>query len=396
MIVDEGRRQEVIDLCRELVRIPSVSGEERAVVEKASACMQSLGYDDVTTDRLGNVRGRIDGRRRGPGVLLDSHLDTVEVANPRLWKHDPFGAEVSSGRIYGRGTSDMKGAAAAMILGAAYFADDCDRDFAGEIHVSCTVHEELFEGVAAREVSRAVDPDVVIVGESTDLGINRGGRGRAEVRVETMGENAHSSNPEAGHNAVYDMARVIEKLRGIEVGEHPLLGRGIMELTDIISSPYPGASVIPDRCRATYDRRLLVGETKESVISSIRRVLETMGGESEPLRVEVECVEDENLCWTGNEIRSRRFFPAWLTPIDHPLVESARDALGGMGLDAVVSCYSFCTNASHYAGEANIPTIGFGPSPEHLAHTVDEYIEIEDLVTTYRGYYRIIEALTRS
>lgn len=392
--MDEVRRQEVIDLCRELVRIPSVSGEEKAVMGRVSDCMGALGYDEVVTDRLGNVRGRITGRREGPRVLLDSHLDTVEVANPRLWKHHPFGAEISSARIYGRGTSDMKGAAAAMILAVAYFGADSDRDFAGEIHVSCTVHEELFEGVAAREVSRAVDPDMVIVGESTDLGINRGGRGRAEIRVQTLGENAHSSNPEAGHNAVYDMARVIERLRGMKVAEHSLLGRGIMELTDIVSSPYPGASVIPDRCRTTYDRRLLVGETEESVLAGIRRALEPMCAEDR-LRVEVDCVEDEDSCWTGQGIRSRRFFPAWLTPEDHPLVQSAREAVRMAGLNAGLSCYSFCTNASHYAGEVGIPTIGFGPSPEHRAHTVDEYIEIEDLVAACRGYYLIVQSLTR-
>ncbi len=390
----EERRQEVVHLCRELVRIPSVSGKEGAVMGRVSDCMGALGYDEVVTDRLGNVRGRITGRREGPRVLFDSHLDTVEVANPRLWKHDPFGAEVSSGRIYGRGTSDMKGAAAAMILAAAHFAADRGRDFAGEIHVSCTVHEELFEGVAAREVSRAVDPDMVIIGESTDLGINRGGRGRAEIRVQALGENAHSSNPEAGHNAVYDMARVIERLRGIEVAEDPLLGRGIMELTDIISSPHPGASVVPDLCRATYDRRLLVGETEGSVLAGIRQVLESLDA-GDRLRVEVDCAEDEGSCWTGQRIRSRRFFPAWLTPEDHPLVKSAREAVRSAGLDPDVSCYSFCTNASHYAGEAGIPTIGFGPSPEHRAHTVDEYIEMDDLVAALRGYYCIIQSLTR-
>lgn len=393
MPLSRARKDGVVELCRDLVRIPSPSGDEERIVGFLGDRMRALGYDEVSTDELGNLRGVIRGKRRGKRVLFDSHVDTVGVSDPAEWTRDPYGAEVASGRIHGRGSSDMKGAAAAMIMAAAHLAEDRGRDFSGEIHVSCTVHEECFEGVAARTVSRAVRPDWVIVGEASDLNINRGQRGRAEIQLETFGESAHSSNPEVGHNAVYDMVLLIDRLMQMPISEHGFLGRGIMELTDIISHPHPGASVVPSRCTATYDRRLLPGETEESVLADVKLMIDGAREESPRLRATATCREGSALCWTGQVISARRFFPAWLTAEDHELVQLVGTALARTGLRPDVSRYSFCTNASHYAGELGIPTVGFGPSPERLAHTVDEYIDIDQLLLACVGYRSIMEAM---
>jgi acetylornithine deacetylase/succinyl-diaminopimelate desuccinylase-like protein len=104
----------------------------------------------------------------------------------------------------------MKGAVAAMIAAAGFFAADTRRDFAGEIVVSGVVHEECFEGIAARKISECVKPDYVVIGESSELNLKRGQRGRAEIVVETFGKHAHSANPSVGINAVYKMAELIE------------------------------------------------------------------------------------------------------------------------------------------------------------------------------------------
>ena len=395
MLLSQTRRGEVIDLCRRLVSIPSPSGEEEEAVRFVRDTMEALGYDEVVMDRLGNVWGCIRGSRPGRRILFDSHMDTVGVADQARWTRDPYCAEISSGRIYGRGSSDMKGAAAAMIMAAAYLAEDHGREFSGEIYVSCTVHEECFEGVAAREVSRAVKPDWVIIGEASNLNINRGQRGRAEIQVETFGTSAHSSSPEVGHNAVYDMFTLARELRGIQPADHAFLGSGIMELTDIISHPHPGASVVPEHCTVTYDRRLLPGETEESVLAGVNGAMDRVKEGVANLNARARCREDSARCWTGEILSAKRFFPAWVTDEDHELVGLARKALSGIGLCPEVSRYSFCTNGSHYAGEAGIPTIGFGPSPETLAHVVDEYIEVEQLVLACAGYYGIMEAASR-
>ena len=231
MYTDES----LIAFCQRALQTPSVSGQEQAMAELMRERMLALGFDEVVFDRLGNVIGTIHGKRPGKTILLDGHMDTVDVIDAPQWEHDPFGGEIADGKIYGRGASDMKGSDCAMITAAARFAEKTDRDFAGRVCVSCTVHEERFEGVSSREITRLAKPDLVIIGEATSTTIKRGQRGRAEVVVETEGVSCHSSNPEKGVNAVYAMTAVIDEIRKIVPNEHPLLGKGILELTDIIS-----------------------------------------------------------------------------------------------------------------------------------------------------------------
>ena len=138
------RDQRLIEFCQQAVRIPSPSGQEREVAQLMKRKMEEYGFDEVLIDRYGSVLGRMRGRRPGKTILLDGHIDNVDVIDADEWTHDPFGGEIDQGRIYGRGTSDMKGSVTAMISAVAHFAEDSGRDFAGEICVSCTVHEECF------------------------------------------------------------------------------------------------------------------------------------------------------------------------------------------------------------------------------------------------------------
>ena len=273
-MLNKNREDEVIALCRKLVQAKSYSGEEGQVAKELSLFFKEKGFDDVTVDTYGNIIGRIKGKYPGKKIVFDGHMDTVPVGNEADWSYSPFGGEIHDGRIYGRGTSDMKGAVAAMACAAANFAEDNDREFAGEVYIAGVVHEECFEGIAARSISAAVKPDYVIIGEASGLNLKIGQRGRAEIKIETFGVPAHSANPEKGVNAVYKMSKVIDAVRTLEPTSHPVLGRGILELTDIKSSPYPGASVVPEYCAATYDRRLLVGETKISVLKPIEELLD--------------------------------------------------------------------------------------------------------------------------
>src|SRR5208337_3508304 len=152
------------------------------------------------------------------------HIDIVPVPDESKWMHEPFGGEIENGRIYGRGASDMKGAVSAMIAASAFFAADTRRDFAGEIYVSGVVYEELFEGIAARKISERIKPGCVVIGESSELNLKRGQRGRAEIVVETFGKPAHSANPRAGINAVYRMAELIGEIGKLKAPVHEILG----------------------------------------------------------------------------------------------------------------------------------------------------------------------------
>ena len=387
------REERLIGLCRELLRLPSLSGQEEQVARCIRKTMEDYGFDRVEIDRYGSVVGTIQGKRPGPTVLMDGHIDTVPVSDPGQWTHDPYGAEIVDGKIYGRGASDMKGSVAAMVSAAAHFAQDTGRDFAGRVCVSCTVHEECFEGVSSREVIRNVRPDFVIIGEATSTTLKIGQRGRAEVVVETEGVTCHSSSPEKGVNAVYHMCALIGEIRKIRPNTHPLLGQGILELTDIISSPYPGASVVPGLCRATFDRRTLVGETEESVLDQVRAAIARAQESVPELKARVYLARGSEACWTGDTIAAKRFFPAWAMEEGHPLVQKALAGLREAGIDAPLSHFDFCTNGSASCGEAGIPTVGFGPSLETLAHVVDEYIEIDQLTRACRGFAGILGQL---
>ena len=389
------RKEELIALTKKLINSQSYSGHEDGVVSELKAYMTANGFDDVVTDDYGNVIGVIKGNRPGKKILFDGHIDTVPVANPAAWTKDPYAAEIIDGKMYGRGTSDMKGAVAAYTAAACFFARDTNRDFAGEIYVDGVVHEECFEGVAAREISKAVKPDYVVIGEASLCNLKIGQRGRAEIVVETFGIPAHSANPDKGLNAVYSMCKVVDAITKLPCTEHPVLGKGILELTDIKSTPYPGASVVPSYCKATYDRRLLVGETKESVLAPLQELIDKLMAEDPTIKAKVSYAVGEETCWTGNTITGERFFPGWLYSEDDDFVQAVKTELNAIGQTPEVTQYSFCTNGSHYAGEAGIKTFGLGPSRENLAHTDDEYIEIAELDKVCEAYGAVMRALTR-
>ncbi|WP_024615737.1 YgeY family selenium metabolism-linked hydrolase [Clostridium sp. Ade.TY] len=392
-MLNEQRKEELIKICQELIRNQSLSGEEENVALAIKNSFEELGYDECFIDSYGNIIGHIKGKREGKKILFDGHIDTVPVPDDTKWTHAPFSGERVDGKIYGRGTSDMKGQLSAMMAAASFFAKDTNKDFAGDIFVAGVVFEEIFEGVSARKISEAIKPDYVVIGESSELNLKIGQRGRAEIVVETFGKPAHSANPEKGINAVYKMSKIIEKIQEIEPVEHDILGKGILVLTDIKSSPYPGASVVPDYCKATFDRRLLVGETKEEVLAPIQKIIDELKKEDNDFNAKVSYAIGTETCYTGETIHGERFFPAWLYDEDDEFVKAALKGLREAGIEPEITQYSFCTNGSHYAGEAGIKTIGFGPSKENLAHTIDEYIEEEQLFKGAEGYYGILKSV---
>lgn len=394
-MLNQARQDQLIAFCRKMIQAKSYSGEEDKVVAEMKQFCADNGFTDVHVDKYGNCICHIKGKKPGPKIVFDGHMDTVPVPDPSAWTQDPYGAEIIDGKMYGRGTSDMKGALSSMLAAASFYAEDCDYDFAGDIYVAGVVHEECFEGVAAREISKYVNPDYVIIGEASQLNLKIGQRGRGELQVETFGVPAHSASPHKGINAVYKMCKVIEAIQELVPTSHPVLGDGILELVDIKSSPFPGASVVPDYCRATYDRRLLVGETKESVIAPLQELLDRLMAEDPQLKVKVSFVTMEEKCHTGETIASERFFPGWLYQEDEAFVQDVYQEMKEMGFEPTITNYDFCTNGSHYAGEAGIKTLGLGPSKETLAHTIDEYIEIDQLMKATQCYYGTMKALLK-
>lgn len=389
-MLTENRRERLIRFCQDLIRIPSLSGEEKGVAHRIAQEMEGLGYDKVEFDRYGNVIGTVILGKGGRKILFEGHMDHVGVSDMSKWTMDPYGAQIKDGKIYGRGATDMKGNLSAMVLAAAFIKEDLAGELDGEITVAGCVHEECFEGVASEEIAKISKPDCVVIGEPSGLTLKRGQRGRAEVVLETYGKNAHSSNPSVGINAIKKMTKALLAIeKGFMPKRHPVLGEGILEVTDIISYPYPGASVVPDRCRCTFDRRLLEGEGKDEVLKQVKELLLDVEREDPQFRYKVSLAVGEDKCYTGEPIIAERFAPGWIFPEDHPFVVAAFEGLRSVGQNPQISHYYFCTNGSYYAGKANIPTVGFGGSLETLAHVDDEYIEIGHLQKACEGYFGI-------
>lgn len=388
------RKDAVLKLACELIRRKSYSGEEKEIAEYIADYCRELKFDEVFIDDYGNVICGLFGSRPGKTLLFDGHIDTVPVEDASKWSSDPFEPVVRDGKLYGRGASDMKCADAGFIAAAAFFAEDFGRDFAGKIYIAGCVHEECFEGLAARSIAEHVKPDIVVIGEASELNVKISQRGRAEVLVETFGVPAHSSNPDRGVNSVYSMMKLIDRIRQLEPPVHPFMGKGILELTDIISRPYPGKSVLPEYTRATFDRRLLAGETKEKVLAPIQKIIDELSAEDKSFKAKVSITSGREECYTGRIIEGERFFPGWMLE-DETLPRELIERLKAKGYNPELKGYNFCTNGSHYAGEAGITCIGMGPSLEELAHVIDEYCELDELMGVTECYYTIMEMVAR-
>ena len=377
--------EKLIGFVQALVQRPSLSCEEDAVARRVQEEMESLGYDQVSMDEHGSVIGVIDGAQPGKTLLFDAHTDTVDVVSPVPWQGDPFSGRVENDAIHGRGSADMKGALGAMVYGAG----SVDRSkLSGRIVVSASVMEEVLEGVALKVVMDAYPPDFVVIGEATGLKLSRGGRGRAEVHLETVGIPTHSSAPHLGRNAILDMMRIVAAIEEIELPEDPLMGPAILALTEISSAPFPANSVIPSICKTTYDRRLIPGETSEDVLGAI-----TSLDAAQDAKLTAVIGTGEYETFRGTTLTSEKFFPAWVMEEDDWFVNRALEGLSSAGLPTETRAYRFCTNAAYSAGIAGVPTVGFGPANEEDAHQVDERLRVDDLSGAARGYQAIIEAV---
>ncbi len=383
------RQQALIQFTRDLVQIPSVLGDENRVAERVVAEMKFLGFDTVEVDSAGSVVGVIECGSEEPVVLLDAHMDTVDVYPRDAWARDPFGGDLEDGCIWGRGSSDMKGALAAMQYGASQI----DRErLDGRVVVSASVGEELIEGAAMRTVMQRFGGDFVIIGEASQLDLVRAGRGRAEFVISTHGRPAHAASPELGDNAVHRMRAVIEEIERLPMPRDEFVGPGIMCLTDIISIPHPAHSVVPSGCRATYERRTVPGETQEQLVQELREACERAG---EP-DSDVDFALTDYTSYTGVHWERPKWFAPWQLQEDHPVVQAAARGLRSVGLEPAMKSYQFCTNAAYSAGYAGIPTVGFGPGREDQAHVIDEHLEVSQLLAAAHGYRGIIEELLRA
>ncbi|SMB99462.1 putative selenium metabolism hydrolase [Thermanaeromonas toyohensis ToBE] len=381
-------REDIIQFLRDIVAIPSPNGSIGQVVQRIAEEMKKLGYDDVFFDHMGNVVGRIG---RGEKVLLyDSHVDTVDVADPSQWEWDPYQGKIENGIFYGLGACDEKGSTPGMVYGLKIARDlglleGYTAYYFGNL-------EEVCDGIAPHSLVETdkIRPDFVVIGEPTNMRIYRGHRGRIEMKVVTKGRTCHASAPERGENAVYKMAPIIEAISqmGAEFLEDPFLGKGSIAVTDIHCKT-PSINALPDECTIFIDRRLTFGETWEMAVEQVRKVAEPYGGEVEVL------IYDEP-SYNGFVFKVDKYFPAWALPEEHFLVQAGVETCEKLyGYKPEIGKWVFSTNGIYWMGKANIPAIGFGPGNEIYAHTVKDQVPLDDVVKATE-FYALFPAILRT
>jgi putative selenium metabolism hydrolase len=371
---------------QDLVRMPSISCQERDVAQRVAEEMKTVGFQEVWTDRVGNVIGRI-GPGSGPKLLFNGHMDTVSVGDPNSWTMDPFGGQVIDGVLYGRGATDMKGPLASLIYGVKRLVDE-NTPLQGDIYVAAVVQEEPCEGFAMRVLveEEGLVPDWVILAEPNNLTISRGHRGRLEIRVKVKGRPAHASMPGKGVNAVYGAARSIFSLELMadSLAQDPFLGKGSLAVTEIHSAS-ASRNVIPDNCTFVIDRRLTLGETEARALAEVQGVIDHEG-----LMADVSVANFDYTSYTGYQCQGVEHYPAWVLPENHELVQVAARAIRRVvGKRPAIGRWDFSTDGTYTMGVAGIATIGIGPGLESDAHTADEHILLKDCFIAAQVYAHV-------
>lgn len=380
----------VLDLLTAMVACDSTTptGEEESTAELLAERLSEAGFE-VETERLGPGRVNLTARHRfaptGPSVMLNSHLDVVPAGSG--WTSPPFRPTLRDGRLYGRGAADAKGPLAAMACAAIDLVRGPDRDrLHGEVVFSAVSQEEGDSAGARHLVPRLRRdgrlPDAVIVGEPTGMRLLTAHKGSVRPVIEVVGVAAHAANPGAGVNAVTAAGLLLDRLgeyaAGLAAHGHPLLGAPTCTPVFIAGGEAPNA--VPERCRITLDRRMLPGETPQSVLATIDAVLADFntGGHGAHASV-VECAPS-----TGGPSE---------TPQDHPFVQLCQRALAAAGADDALGGLTVNCDMTHFRA-AGVPALVCGPGRLEVMHALDEHIvvsELEQAVDQYRAI--LLEAL---
>lgn len=307
-----------------------------------------------------NVLARIGGGHGGRSLILNGHLDTVGVAG---MTHDPFGADIRDGRLYGRGACDMKAGVAAMCAAAWRAAQS---ELGGEVIVAAVIDEEWASVGTRQLLELGVRAHAAIVTEPTRLAICPAHRGFSWADVRVEGRAAHGSRYDIGIDAVTHAALLLAELdayqRDVLPGiTHPLLGRASFHAGPIQSDGT--LSAYPAWCTVGLERRTLPGEDGAHFVHEIEAAIARVAARTPDFRAHVT----PGLIQRPNDV-----------PVDHALVQGLKAAATAVGADAPIEGLSCWTDAALFTA-AGIPAICFGPGDIGLAHAAEEYCPVEEI-----------------
>ena len=379
-------KHDLIEFTQSLVRIKSISGQEEEIVKHIANKMNALGYDEITIDSLGNVLGKIGNGDKA--IMFDSHVDTVEVNDEEKWDVPPFNGDIVDGRLYGRGSVDMKSGAAASIYAGA-IAKKLGLISGKTIYVSCSVDEEDCDGENLKYLFKELNfkPNYVIICEPSNNNIALGHKGKAQISIKTYGISAHSSAPEKGVNAIYEMAEIIQRVEKTNLELMQKEGPKRTLVMSRISSTSASINAVPSECEVYLDRRIAPGETEGAIKDEMDQLIKGKNA-----TWEVGTLSRKS--WTGMEIKYEPFHLAWKIDLDHELTRACIAAfVENFGYEpSEYDFWDFSTNAVTPVS-MGIPTIGFGPGEYKLAHMRNESCPVNQILDAYCFYTRLIHKI---
>jgi putative selenium metabolism hydrolase len=398
-------QKDVIEFAREIIKIPSFTGQEGGLAKVILMKLEEFDLDDAFIDGIGNVVGVIRGQEKGANILLNGHLDVVPAGNIDNWyPYDPFGAKIDdSGNIHGRGSADLKGGLSVQLftMKLLKLLKDKGAFFKGNLIFSAVVHEEAAEMFGMEYLCKQTFPDkklgcdLVFLCEPTGLNLVLGQRGKVEIVVKTKGKTAHSSIPRAGINALEKMIPVLEhvfKRMGKGMSMHPLLGDSSVTVTNLVCRPGT-LSIIPDECEISIDRRYMPGESVEELLEEFELLFEEIKKNDPQFKATVCVRKLVERSYTDYEKEVRKYHPPWVTDEEHPFVRKAVLALKKIGQNPEINYWKFGTDGSMTSALMDIPTIGYSGTEERYAHTPEELVNIEMMMQSLEGYCSIISEL---
>jgi acetylornithine deacetylase/succinyl-diaminopimelate desuccinylase family protein len=370
--VDGAVSGEALELLTRLVRSPSPNppGDERLVVAAAREYVETIPGIEIADVGVSPERpmliATLEGNGPGRTLMFGGHIDTVPPAEG--WTRDPFGAELVDGRLYGLGSSDMKAGVAGFLVAFKQLANMRDR-WSGKLVAHVVPDEEPGGqlGAAILLERGLIRGDAAIVAEPSELAVYRAQKGNLFMAARFTGRSAHGATPELGNNAIRRAARFAVELEEvllprIATRHHDLVGAPTINLGTIAGGRR--TNMVADECVLTFDRRVVPGESLEAAKAEIE---EFIAGRA--------------------ELTYEHAGAAFETPADHWLVRAAVEAVERVrGRTPAIAGLIGSSDARFYADGAGVPTIILGPGSLSLAHTPNEYVEIEQLTASVDVY----------
>lgn len=378
-------KDEIIKFAQNLITIKSLTGDESEVAKVVKAKLKELEYDEILTSKLGDVIGIMgNGEMK---ILFDSHIDTVDVVNEKSWSFPPFSATINDGKLYGRGSSDMKSSVAASIYGG-FFAKKLGFCKNKQVIISSSVMEEDFDSYALDKLldEFGFDVDYAVVCEPSDQKIALGHRGRAMIIIETYGISAHGSTPEYGKNAVYEINKIIKRVEELNDKFYQTKGEHGSVVLSNIECESASLNAVPSSARIYLDRRLCLGEDKNTIELELKELIKDTNA---TYKIDFA----KGLSYTNKEFEMEIFFKAWESDKNSHLSKALGNAFKEqMQKEPVYFKWPFATNA-FATTKRGIATIGFGPGNIKTCHQVDEYCEVDEIINASGIYANLIRNL---